>query len=397
LIAPPPSSASYPVWLPPAISDRDVAIYAALLGLAAPQREYLKKSHEVYEMRWKEVWDRHVGEVSALAHDAAQAMDPAGDLFIHADLYGEFAAAEERARADLIQIDRSLMDELATFLADSQQQALPRVIKARQRACCALNDSMVSAARVDVGAMACEVIWQQAEPADLMQDIDGVLQDYERTATPVMLQIDAHWRDNRRERELLIAKKQAGIDADTCLEKQRAMARESARLQARLREINDQFAARFAAAMSGQAGETLAATYQLFSYPRVRGFEVDIEALLAEVIDQATNVQRREALVAARDEYFRKLEEARTRITDLSFQREMCMASMDTDGIRRFNKQWPEALLDRSRLQAKVISTFISLAPAETTTGLQESLRQVQLQIDAPGKNMIPPAHLQRP
>jgi len=264
--------------LPEPIKEFDLGRVGDYLGLAAPQRLFLKEAHA-----------RYLKDIEAVRRQTQPQLDAACEhsLMVQGNDRRTFAAVasiaqvydvEESLRRAIERADEALFVELESVLADVQKPGMARVRDYRQRqACVGWLRWLVRPARIDLSAMLDDV---SAVP-EVRAAVDGLLADYERRLTPTRVALNKAMLANRirlLELSAWLVRDENDRPLDPTLLRQRsqehalrvsALLDDSVRLQRQIADLNQKTLGTLLTAMPPSVATSLRNEYQRRAFPTV--------------------------------------------------------------------------------------------------------------------------------
>ena len=274
----PPRLPKMALDLPEPIKEFDLGRVGDYLGLAAPQRLFLKEAHA-----------RYLKDIEAVRRQTQPQLDAACEhsLMVQGNDRRTFAAVasiaqvydvEESLRRAIERADEALFVELESVLADVQKPGMARVRDYRQRqACVGWLRWLVRPARIDLSAMLDDV---SAVP-EVRAAVDGLLADYERRLTPTRVALNKAMLANRirlLELSAWLVRDENDRPLDPTLLRQRsqehalrvsALLDDSVRLQRQIADLNQKTLGTLLTAMPPSVATSLRNEYQRRAFPTV--------------------------------------------------------------------------------------------------------------------------------
>jgi hypothetical protein len=235
--------------LPATITLRDIDRYAAILELSPAQRGVLELIHQ-----------RYLETVTTLVRERMQGLDAANafacTVLDSGGLSNAFVTAinsfydEQDDVEKLIDVaERTMFDELQTFLAEAQGDALIRVLNHRQRQrCTSMAYRIKRASWVDLSSYVEDAVTDD----EVLDRLDPLLREYETALTPLTTGLEREMRmQDRSLLELLVWMQRDDSDQPLPLEarvkreqvglgKQMAILAPGVRLQDSIVQLNTQ-------------------------------------------------------------------------------------------------------------------------------------------------------------
>lgn len=279
------------VLAPRAIGPDELDHYADLLTLSEAQRAYLDAYYHDYRVRI-DVLDRNEGPgLVGLANVLAAHRAPSAE---HAHAFEKWHHAEN-AFCDLLrQEDDRLFTALGMVVAESQQNAMRRVLLQRQRRRCVSEFFDLRKAQVDLS----RCIEPDPSTFDLTPALTEVLADYDDALTPALVEADRTYRDSRlsltmanwmsmyddQDRALDPSAAAAQVRIQQANELYLSVNRQRGVTQTRVAAINDRFLTVLVGMLPELQSRRLLACWREQVYPRIYPDAFDPETVYQQVL-----------------------------------------------------------------------------------------------------------------
>lgn len=387
-----------PLFLPAAITRRDLERYGRILALSEAQANFLNIAYDEYEIentalkedRLRELWER---AAEAAAHGGAILSDPQ----LAREQSSLYASREDYVQR-MAAVERRFFDRLDAVLAKEQRLAMERVRMARERERYPVMAADLHGAKVDLTLIVDALQQRDDFVATNAAAFQAEMQQYERRLTTLRR---GHWgaalERMTRGVELLVDHR---IEADEKRRDELTQARETliqraGRTEVQLADLNERTVSRLEQHVSANTAETLRSHYLAAAYPRVFPDYYDARELIAIAMaseDLPTQVRAGVAAIASR--YERAREQLHMEMTRLSREYGEFVALTQRSGgqtERSFMHDLSARHEKRSELADRAIRDIFELLPERESEAFAEVVTTYRKRIDELPRHVFQP------
>jgi hypothetical protein len=392
------------LFLPQAISRRDLERFERILNLSAAQAnfldlmyvEYVAENTALKEDRLSELWER---AIEAATHGAAALNDPA----IAREQSALYAAREGYVRR-MAAVERRFFDHLGSVLAEKQQPSLERVRLLRARERKPVISAELHGASVDLLSVLDDLHRSNDLIVTNEKELEAELQSYERQLTSLR---HRHWqaaieritRAVELRAELSLARSEARRnDLRQALER---TYRRAGQTEIELAALNERTVPRLLPHLAESTAEVLRFRYHLAAYPRVFPDYYDVREVIREaLLSEDLSEESQTAANAIALQYEREQNELHREMIRLSREHGEFVALTQLSGgesERTFLRELADRHRKLAELGERAFHDLLALIPDEGSEQFAAAVARYRNQIDnIPRHAYQPEAVIQR-
>ena len=241
--------------------------YVSILGLADPQRNFLKIQYSQYCMKCLSLWTKATPKIEHLGEDAGSVLLTGQSVDeTTVELFAAFLKEQESLSSAIKSEDDTLFNSLEMVLSEAQLQLVQRLRMNRQRATTHVMERCITVARVDLS----KLVDESGLGPDARVAIEPVMLEYEAVVTPLMVRFDQGLGARMAKRLQIIRERQlhqASQDAVAALDDEHEqLFRPAAEIERRIAKVNHDFFPRFLDALPPVARDGFTRMFQHHAY-----------------------------------------------------------------------------------------------------------------------------------